>query len=92
MQDVTSEWSRLRYEPALDPQAWELDDITVEPGALTLHDSKHGTWRIAGFPEPQDAVAFMLTGDHLPGHGRRTQRLRAAHRPQTQFVMGGVTC
>lgn len=67
MKDVTSEWSRLRYEPALDPQAWELDDITVEPGALTLHDSKNGTWRIAGFPEPQDAVAFMLTGDHLPG-------------------------
>lgn len=38
MKDVTSEWSRLRPEPALDPQSWDLDDITVEPGALTLHD------------------------------------------------------
>ena len=66
MKDVTSEWSRLRSEPALDPQSWDLDDITVEPGALILHDSTNGTWRIAGFPEPQDAVAFMLTGDHRP--------------------------
>lgn len=33
----------------------------------SIHDRAHGCWKIAGFPEPQDVIAFLLTGDHQPG-------------------------
>ena len=67
MTDDTTAWRRLHNEPALDAQQWGYDAITVQPGSLTIHDRAQGSWTITGFPEPQDVVAFMLTGDHQPG-------------------------
>lgn len=61
-----ADWSRIHNEPAMDPENWHLDAITIEAGALHLH-GKAGGWKVSGFPQPQDAIGFMLTGDHEPG-------------------------
>lgn len=76
------QWDRIHNDPALDPTAWDLDAIDVEPGALTLHFHGGVSWKVSGFPQPQDAIAFMLTGDHTPG---------TKHQPNEYELLTGRT-